>query len=222
MSNYRFSVLNIFAEPYAAVPQLTARVRIEETTGQSVHAIALRCQVRIEPQRRGYAEADETGLQSLFGDRSRWSATLRPFLWMQCSTTVQGFTGSTEVDLALPCSYDFDVAGSRYLHAIGDGLVPLSLMFSGTVFTKGLAGFGVEQVPWDCDARYQMPVAVWQQMMRLYFPNTGWIRLDHDLLDRLADYRGRHGLISWEEVLERLLAHEAGAAVPAQQGEVSR
>ena len=37
---------------------------------------------------------------------------------MQCNTTVQGFTGSTEVDLALPCTYDFEVVGSRYLHAL--------------------------------------------------------------------------------------------------------
>ena len=50
--------------------------------------------------------------------------TLRPFQWMQCNTTVQGFTGSTEVDLALPCTYDFDVIGSRYLHALGAGTVP--------------------------------------------------------------------------------------------------
>ena len=52
MSEYRFTVLDVVAEPYAVAPQLTARLRIEETTGQRIHAIALRCQVRIEPQRR--------------------------------------------------------------------------------------------------------------------------------------------------------------------------
>jgi len=208
MSDYTFSVLDIVAEPYAASPQLTTRLRIQENTGQVVHAMALRCQVRIEPQRRGYTAADETGLQALFGERERWSQTLRPFLWMHCNTTVQGFTGACEVDLQLPCSYDFDVVGSRYLHALGEGKVPLSLMFSGTVFTRGVTGFGVEQVPWDCDASYQMPVNVWQQMMDLYYPNTGWMRLDRDLLRELADYRARHGLTTWEETLERLLAHE--------------
>ena len=29
MSSYQFSVLDIFAEPYAVAPQLTARLRIE-------------------------------------------------------------------------------------------------------------------------------------------------------------------------------------------------
>ncbi len=211
MSHYTFSVPDMFAEPYAATPQLTARVRIEESTGQVVHAMALRCQVRIEPQRRSYTAADEAGLRALFGDRDRWKDTLRPFLWMQCSTTVQGFTGITEVDLPLPCTYDFEVAGSRFLHAVGEGTIPLSLMFSGTIFTRGENGFGVEQVPWNCDARYDLPVAVWREMMRAYFPNIGWIKLDQDVLDQMADYRARHGLTSWEETVHRLLASEREA-----------
>ena len=137
MSNYEFSVVDIFAEPYAAAPQLTARLRIQESTGQTIHAIALRCQVRIEPQRRRYEEADESGLRALFGERDRWAETLKPFLWMQSSAMVQGFTEITEVDLPLPCTYDFEVTGSRYLHAVTEGTVPLALLFSGTVFTKG-------------------------------------------------------------------------------------
>jgi hypothetical protein len=206
MSGYTFSVLDVFAEPYAAAPQLTARLRIEESTGQDVHAIALRCQVRIEPQRRGYGEDEATGLRSIFGDRARWPDTLKPFLWMQCNTTVQGFTGVGEVDLALPCTYDFDVTASRYLHSLGDGTVPLTFLFSGTVFTRTGSGFGVEQVPWDCEARYQLPVPVWRQMIDLYFPGTGWIRLDREVLQGLADYRTRHGLITWEETLSTLLS----------------
>ncbi|MGI8577291.1 MAG: DUF6084 family protein [Nocardioidaceae bacterium] len=211
MSGYQFSVLDICAEQYAVAPQLTARLRIEETTGQVIHAIALRCQVRIEPQRRHYDEPEQSGLRGLFGERARWVDTLKPFLWMQCNTTVQGFTGATEVELTLPCTYDFDVIGSRYLHALDTGTVPLNLLFSGTVFTKGTHGFGVQQVPWECEARYQLPVSVWQQMIGWYFPNTGWIRLDQDVLTLLADFRARHGLITWEETVQRLLAAEGEA-----------
>lgn len=211
MSDYIFSVPEIFAETYAATPQLTARVRIEETTGTVVHAMTLRCQVRIEPQRRGYTETEERGLRSLFGDRERWKDTLRPFLWMHCSTTVQGFTGITEVDLPLPCTYDFEVVGSRFLHAVREGSVPLSLLFSGTIFTRGEAGFGVEQIPWDRDARYDLPVSVWQDMMGTYYPGAGWIRLDQEVIDLVADYRGRHGLTSWNETMQRLLTTEREA-----------
>ena len=206
MSDYTFTLLDVFAEPYAVAPQLTARLRIEEATGQVIHAIALRCQVRIEPQRRRYDAGEQAGLVGLFGERDRWVDTLKPFLWMQCNTTVQGFTNATEADLVLPCTYDFDVVGARYLHALDAGTVPLTLLFSGTVFTRGTNGFGVQQVPWDCEAHYDLPVSVWRQMIESYFPNTGWLRLDHDLLTRLAAYRGLHGLTTWDETIQTLLA----------------
>ncbi|MDQ6947006.1 MAG: DUF6084 family protein [Actinomycetota bacterium] len=211
MSDYQFSVLDIFAETYAVAPQLTARLRIEEQTGQTIHAVALRCQVRIEPQRRRYEAAEQEALRGLFGERERWVDTLKPFLWMQCNTTVQGFVGATDVDLVLPCTYDFDVIGSRYLHALASGSVPINLLFSGTVFIKGTNGFGVQQVPWDCEASYDLPVAVWRDMIEAYFPNTGWIRLDHDVLTRFADYRARHGWMTWEESVEALLAWDEEA-----------
>jgi hypothetical protein len=211
VSALEFAVTDVFAEPYAAAPQLTARLRISETSGQRVHAIALRCQVRIEAQRRAYAAADETGLRELFGERERWAQTLKPFLWMQSGAMVQGFTGKTEVDLVLPCTYDFDVAASRYLHSVGEGTIPLALLFSGTVFTRGEAGFGVEQVPWDREAAYALPVTVWRQMIATYFPHTGWLRLDHDVLTALADFRSRHGLTSWEETVQVLLLARDGA-----------
>ena len=211
MSTYEFSVVDIFAEPYAAAPQLTARLRVTESSGETVHAIALRAQVRIEPQRRGYDEAEQEGLLGIFGEKQRWSQTLKPFLWMQCNTMVQGFTNVTEVDLALPCTYDFEVTGSRYLHGVQEGFVPLVLLFSGTIFTKGPNGFAVQQVPWDCESSYRLPVAVWQEMLNAYFPNTGWLRLDREVMTSLSRYRARHGLTSWEETVESLLTARDGA-----------
>ncbi|HET6530343.1 MAG TPA: DUF6084 family protein [Actinoplanes sp.] len=210
MSNYRFAVLDVVAEPYAVSPQLTARLRIEETTGQRVHAIVLRCQVRIEPQRRPYEAAEQEGLLGLFGERGRWAQTLKPFQWMQCQATVQGFAGRTEVDLALPCTYDLEVIGARYLHALNAGHVPLTLLFSGTVFTRGSTGFGVEHVPWSSEARYAMPVAVWRDMIESYYPNTGWVRVGSEVLNALAGYRARQGLVSWDETVQKLLAAADG------------
>ncbi|UQX89479.1 DUF6084 family protein [Jatrophihabitans telluris] len=206
MSTYTFDVLDIVAEPYAAAPQLTARLRITDSSGQRVHAMVLRCQVRIEPQRRRYDPGEHDKLSSLFGGHERWADTLKPFLWMQCNTTVQGFSSATDAELVLPCTYDFDVVAARYLHALGAGTVPLALLFSGTVFTRGDGGFGVAQVPWDCEARYDLPVSVWQQMMTSYFPNSGWIRLEQDLIDALAEFRARRGLLSWDETVASLLS----------------
>ena len=216
MTELSFAVLEIRPEPYAAAPQLTARLQLTEGTGAEVHAVALRCQVRILPQRRGYASLEETGLLDLFGERGRWPTTLKSFLWMQCSTMVQGFAGSTEADLPLPCTFDFDVAAAKYLNALHDGEIPLELLFSGTVFTKGQTGFTVEQVPWDREASYQLPVAVWRTLMDQYFPNAGWIRLDRGILAALGRYKSSRGLTSWEAAVEGLLA-QATADVPGNR-----
>jgi hypothetical protein len=214
MAELEFSVINIAAEAYAAAPQLTARLRISESSGTAIHAMALRCQVKVQAQRRGYTPEEETGLLELFGGRERWPNTLKPLLWMQSGTMVQGFTGTTDVDLPLPCSFDFEVSAAKYLNALRDGTVPLEFLFSGTVFLRGgAAGFGVEQIPWDRETRYAMPVAVWRALMDAFFPNQGWIRLDRDVLAALARYKAVHGLISWEAAIEGLLAG-AGERVP--------
>lgn len=211
MTELEFTVLDVVAEPYAAAPTLVAKLRVEETSGEPVHALVLRAQVRIDAHRRPYGPAEERGLLDLFGPRSRWADTLKPFLWMHATAVVQGFSASTDVDLVLPCTYDFEVAGAKYLHALRDGTVPLELLFSGTVFARGENGFSVTQIPWDREARYEMPVAVWRALMDRYFPGAGWVRLDRETLDALSHYKSARGLTSWEAALAQLLA-EAGEA----------
>lgn len=214
MSELAFTVLDISPEPYAAAPNLALRLRISEATGERVHAIALRCQVRIEPQRRAYEKAEKADLAGLFGAASRWGQTLKPLLWTQTTAMVPGFTGAVDVDLPLPCTYDFEVAAARYLQALVDGEVPLSLLFSGTVFTRGESGFGVEQIPWHLEAGYRLPVRVWHELMDAHFPNSGWIRLDRETLRRLGKYRTERALIGWDRVFDELL--------PAEELETSR
>ncbi|MDQ3576088.1 MAG: DUF6084 family protein [Actinomycetota bacterium] len=213
MSKLTFNVVDVFAEQYAAAPQLTARLRIEESTGEAIHAIALRCQVRIEPAKRRYSEDEESGLLDMFGTRERWFDTLKPFMWMQTSAMVQGFSGITEVDLAMPCTYDFDVTWSKYLHALREDNIPAVFLFSGTVFTRGVSGFGVEQVPWDCESKFDIPVSAWKDMIDHYFPNTGWLRLSRDTIDMLAYYKSVRGLTTWEATMESLLAKAAVADI---------
>lgn len=206
MSTLRFVVRDIVAEPYAVTPNLLARLRIEETTGATVHALALRCQVRIEPHRRPYDDAEEQGLLDLFGPRERWAQTQRSFSWLHANAMVPGFTDAADVDLVLPCTYDVEVAGAKYLQALGDGHVPLTFLFSGTVFTRGDGGFGVEQVPWQHEAGYRLPVDVWRGLMDAHFPGQGWLRLDRDTLAALARYRSAHMHTSWDETVTALLA----------------
>lgn len=201
-----FAVSGIEVERYAATPTLSLRVRITETSGDPVSAIALRCQVRIDPQRRGYDPTEAAGLLDLFGERIRWTDTLRPLLWMHTSTMVPGFTGDAEAILPLALTYDFEVAAAKYLHAVRDGDIHLSLMFSGTAFLRGTNGFQIEQIRWDTDQTYRLPIGVWRDAMDLYFPDAGWIRLRRDTLDALVRVRSDLGLTSWEETFAAVLS----------------
>lgn len=206
MTSLSFSVVDIVADSFAASPHLKVRLRIEESAGEVVHAVALRCQLMIEPQRRAYDESETSGVADVFGRRDRWTQTLKPFLWTHASTVTPGFTGSLEVDLPVACSYDLELAAGKYFAALTDGAVPVRLLFSGTIFSRGASGFSVEQIPWDQEATYKLPVAVWREVMDHFFPNTGWLRLDRDTLAALLRFKAERGLTTWDEVATSLLA----------------
>lgn len=207
-----FTVVDVAPEPYSVSPLLTARVGVSASTDDPVHAIALRCQVRIEPLRRSYSDDEAAGLVDLFGPRERWATTQRTFLWQHCTALVPGFTGATTVALALECSYDFEVAAAKYLHALRDGTLPLQFLFSGTIFVKSERGFSVQQVSWDCEHRYDMPVAVWRDLIAQHYPNTGWVRLSHDTITALAGYKSARGLLDFDHAITSLLTAEREAA----------
>ena len=141
-----FDCLGAQPDRYAVGPTLLFRLRIAETTGAKVTAIALRCQLRIEPARRRYTPAEEGALEDLFGHPSRWGDTLKPLQLTYVTQMVPGFTGSVEVDLPVPCSYDLEVATGKYFAGLDDGNIPLLMLFSGTVFSKGDTGFSVQQL----------------------------------------------------------------------------
>src|SRR4029077_2136780 len=206
MTDITFAVLDVAPEPYAVTPILMARVGIASVSEEPVHAIALRCQVRIEPSRRQYSDDEAAALLDLFGPRERWAATQHSFLWQHATAMVQGFTGTTQVRLPLECTYDFEVAAAKYLHALRDGTIPLQFLFSGTVFRRGSSGFAVQQVPWDREERYDMPVSVWRDLIRQDFPKHARVRLDRDTIDALAAYRSARGLIGFDDAITSLLA----------------
>ncbi|GCE00773.1 DUF6084 family protein [Embleya hyalina] len=221
MTELHFSCVGVRADGYAAGPTLVFRLRITAAEQSRVHALALRVQLRIEPARRRYGTAEGARLGVLFGERSRWGGTLHPIEFAQVACTVPGFTAETEVDLAVPCTYDMDIASSRYFHALVEGEVPLLMLFSGTAFT-GPGGFRVEPVPWHKEAAYRMPVTVWREMVEQHFPGCGWLRLPREEMDALLAYRARHALPSWEATMRALLAGAEPDAEPVRAFGVRR
>jgi hypothetical protein len=205
-----FTVETAEVEPHAAAPLLNFKLRIAQTVAAeeptTIPAIALKCQIRIEPARRRYAADEEEKLLDLFGTRERWGQTLRSTLWTHASVVVPPFTGETVIDLPVPCSFDFNVAATKYFYALADGEVPLCLLFSGTIFYTDRDGYlQVSQIPWEKEASFRLPVQVWKNMMELYYPKSAWLCLERDTFDRLYRYKSSRGLPTWEQAIDMLI-----------------
>jgi len=201
-----FDCVEATVDRYSAVPAMTLRLRIAETTGTKVSAIALRCQVRIEPQRRRYSAEEAEALHDLFGDTERWADTVKPIQLATLSTMVPGFTGSVTHDLPLPCTYDLEIASTKYFSALEDGVIPLLLLFSGTVFSVADGRMAVHQVPWSKESAFPLPVPVWRETVGLHFPDSAWFRVNLDTMAALRRFKSRNALPTWDSTLAALLA----------------
>jgi hypothetical protein len=212
MPDLNFQVEGAAAVPYSTSPLLAFKLRVTNADPEEcVQSVALRCQIQIEATQRKYAAKEQERLLDLFDVPERWSRTLRSLLWTHTSVTTQPFKGSTVVELPVPCTFDFNVASTKFFAALEDGEVPLNLMFSGTVFYEANGGgLQVEQIPWDRETKYRLPVRVWREMMDFYYPNIAWLCLHREVFERLAQYKMDHGIPTWEQALERLLDLEAG------------
>ena len=218
MAELIFGCTEARATRYAATPTLSFALHITESTGVRVHAIALRCQIRIEPHRRRYSPDEARRLNDLFGDTSRWAETVKPIQLATVSAMVPGFTSVTEAELQVPCTYDLEVASARYLQALDDGTIPLLLLFSGTVFTAYGDSMRVELIPWSCEASYAMPVTVWQDVVNEHFPGSAWLRCSTETLDALSAFKAAHALPTWDATLSALLAAAAGPGATPRTG----
>jgi Family of unknown function (DUF6084) len=211
MPDLNFQMEGAEAQRFAAAPLLLFKLRIAEAVAAGlpptpIDAIALRCQVRIEPARRRYNAAEQKRLLDLFGTPERWGQTLRPMLWTHVSAVVPSFTGANLVDLPVPCSYDFSLAATKYFDALQEDSIPLCFLFSGTIFHRTADDIlQVAQISWEKEAYFRLPAATWRGLMDLYYPNSAWLCLRKDVFDQLNEYRSRHGLPNWEQALERLL-----------------
>jgi hypothetical protein len=201
-----FDCLGGAPERHAASPTLTFRLRIAELTGARLHSIALRCQLRIQPKQRRYSGEEAERLRDVFGDRPRWGETMHPLQFATVTTHVPGFQGGTEVDVQVPCTYDLEVAAGRYFDALEGGEIPMLLLFSGTIFYRDDdGGLAVAQVPWHKDTTYRLPVAAWRELIDLYFPNSGWIRLPRDTVAALCRFKSQQAVAGWDEAIGMLL-----------------
>lgn len=195
----------------AALPTLQFRARVRTLGIGAVRSVALESHIRIATDPRNYCEQDRHRLADLLGGPV---GVLRPppgLLWARATTQIPPFTGETQVEIPVICSYDFEVVAGRFLHSLSGGVVPLDFRFSGAVFYDHDDRLQASRLPPETTATFPMPVRVWRDLMEHYFPGTAWLRLDREVFDALCGYRTANKLTSWSQTLRSLL-RSAGVA----------
>jgi hypothetical protein len=211
-----FEVLGAAHEPFAAQPTLRFELSVFEPTDRPIYAISLTAQINFDPARRQYDAATKEDLFELFGSPERWPSTTRSFLWTHASTIVHSFTGAITFGLEVPCTADLEMVASRYVSALPDGEVPLTMHFTGRVMYQGpQRQVQVLHLPWHTSASYKMPVSVWKNMMKHHHGESGFVNLHNDTLTELKRYKRVRGLHSYDAVvldmLERAPADAEGS-----------
>lgn len=208
MVDLDFTAIGVEIERFAAAPTLLFKTRIANGNEDiAVKNVALVCQIRIEATRRSYAAEDHERLVELFGEKKRWSETLRSMLWTHASLQVPAFDGETVVNLPVECSFDFNVAATKYFYGLEGGEVPLSFLFSGTVFYRDADGgpLQMDQISWSKETGYRLSVKLWQDLMDHYYPASAWLRIDREVFDAIYRYKRLHGFTTWDKTLLSLL-----------------
>lgn len=201
-----FTILGVEAIKWAAAPMLEFTAHVSEPQGRSVYTIALTAQVMLDPARRAYDDDTRARLVDLFGTPERWATTTHSFLWAQLGVLVPAFTGATAFKLPIQCNYDLELAATKYLYSIPGDDVPLSFNFTGTIFYRGDEGkMQIIKVPWECTARYDMPISVWREMIEHYYAHTGWVALSDEALEALSRRKAARGMHTFDATVTQLL-----------------
>ena len=212
MPDLDFKVLGVDAAARGLTPLLHFKIGIvNQTPGDKIQSVMLHAQIQIQSPQRAYTPSEKEKLRELFGRPEDWGQTLRNRLLAHANCVVPAFADRTEAVLAVPCTFDLNVAATKYFYALEDGEVPLLFLFSGTVFYSDPDGrLQIQQISWEKEAAWRMPMGVWREMMDRHYPNTAFMWLDRDVFDRLYEFKRHHGFATWEQAMERLLGHSDG------------
>jgi hypothetical protein len=207
MPDLSFEIVSAGPARDMITPAVSFEMRVvNQPAEQMIHAVLLRCQVQVEVARRPYTPQEKEQLRELFDDPSRWSDTLRPLTWINLSVNVPEFTGNTVYPLVIPCSSDFSTATAKYFHAIDGGHVPLTFLFSGSVFYRSEQGaLQVAPISWNKEGRFRLAVDTWKAIMDLHHPDAVTLNVRRDIFDELRRLKARLGLASFDETIQHMI-----------------
>lgn len=207
MPDLDFQIEGAEPVPYAAAPLLAFKIRLKnEPATELIHNVVLRAQIQIDVPRRSYSPREREQLLDLFGEIDRWSQTLRNILWGHANVVIPAFEGTTLANIEVPCTFDFNIAATKYFHGLVQGDLPLIFLFSGSVFYRGEDDtLQVAPISWEKEATFRLPVATWKELMELYYPNSAWLNIRRDVFERLYQFKARSHIPTWEQAIERVL-----------------
>lgn len=207
MPELAFNILDAEPARHAASPTLYFKLAIEQGDDPvPIHSVSLQCQIRIDAKKRIYKEDEQARLTDLFGAPERWGQTLHSMLWTHANIGVPAFERGCEVDLPVPCSFDFNLGATKYFHGLEYGKAPLLFLFSGSVFYRDASGaLAMDMISWEAEARFRLPIEIWQDLMETYYPNRNWLCLNRQVFEALYEYKRRYGYTGFDEALTSLL-----------------
>jgi hypothetical protein len=200
-----FAVTGARVDRHAGQATLRMGLRVSTSDGRAIEGAALRCQLRLEPQRRAHTPEETVRLLPLFGPPDRWPRTVRPLPWTESSLLLPAFERSHDVELAIAGASELDAPARRYVQALGEGDVPVRLHFRGTVFARGGSGLHLLPLPWDREAEWRLPVSLWRDALDGQSHDVGWICLGQQTIDALGRFKLERALPSWDGVIAALL-----------------
>jgi hypothetical protein len=212
MPDLDFKVLGVEAAERGVAPLIHFKLGIvNNTPAEKIQSIMLHAQIQIQSPQRAYGGTEKEKLRELFGKPEDWGQTLRNRLWAHANCIVPAFIDRIEAVLAVPCSFDLNVAATKYFYALEDGEVPLLFLFSGTIFYFDSDGqLQIARISWEKECAWRMPIGTWREMMDRHYPNSAFVWLERGMFDRLYEFKRQHGLATWEQAIERLLPHSDG------------
>jgi uncharacterized protein DUF6084 len=212
MPDLNFRVSGVEASQRGLTPLLHFKIEIiNGTPSEKIQSVMLHAQIQVQSAQRAYTHTEKEKLRELFGKPEDWGQTLRNKLLAHANCIVPGFADRTEAVLVVPCTFDLNVAATKYFYALEEGEVPLLFLFSGTVFYADPNGrLQIQQISWEKEAAWRMPISAWGEMMDHHYPNTVFMWLERGVFDRLYEFKRKQGLATWEQAMERLLTRGNG------------
>src|SRR5579862_4076917 len=180
----------------AAAPLLAFHIRVVNAGLERIHSVVLDSKIQLEAPRQPPGPQVNDRLEELFGEPSQWAQSSKPMPWARASAVLPPFAGSTRCAVEVPCSFDFNVAATKFFYGLEAGSAPLLFEFSGSIFLDRQ----VVPIAAGKQARFEMPARAWTDLMDAYYPHSVWLRLPRDLFHRLNQYKQEHKIPTWEDV----------------------